>query len=141
MKRRAVLAGMGAALSGLAGCTEIVNSGPSCDPDEYDVGMTMNEFVPEELTVEVGDTVRWINDSREGHTVSAFDDSQPDGAEYFASGGFDSLEEAREGWDDQEGLMYTCDTFEHTFHTPGAHHYVCLPHEAAGMVGTIYVEE
>jgi plastocyanin len=30
-------------------------------------------------------------------------------------------------------------TFTHTFDTPGTYKYFCIPHEVAGMTGTIVV--
>lgn len=144
MKRRAVLAGVGAAAGGLAGCAGVL--GPSCGDEPHDVGMTASEFEPRELTVEVGETVRWLNTSQRAHTVTAYGSQLPEGAAFFASGGYDSTQAAREAWRDQGdetrgGAIYTCDAFEHTFETPGTFPYFCIPHLQAGMVGTIVVEE
>lgn len=134
-----MLAGLGTAASGLAGCTEVLGSG--CGDEAHDVGMTPTAFEPVELTVAVDDTVRWLNTSDRAHTVTAYDDSQPEGAAFFASGGYDSTDEAFDAWAHQGGAIYSCEAFEHTFRTPGVHHYVCVPHERAGMVGRIVVEE
>jgi plastocyanin len=139
MNRRTVLISLGgAATAGLAGC---LASGGRCSGEEYDVGMGDSAFEPERVTVSVGDTVRWLNTSGRAHTVTAYDDGQPEGADYFASGDFESEAAAREGWKDGEGAIYTCDPYEHTFETPGEHHYVCIPHERAGMKGTVVVEK
>jgi plastocyanin len=139
MNRRDVLATVGgAAVAGLAGCTAL---GSQCSSEAYDVGMGDSVFEPETITVSVGDTVRWLNNSGRGHTVTAYDSDLPDGAAFFASGGFDSTAAAREGWQAGEGRIDVCETYEHTFETAGEFPYLCIPHEAAGMIGTVVVEE
>lgn len=115
--------------------------GSGCGVDEFDVGMNASAFVPREVTVDVGDTVVWLNDSQRNHTVTAYDDRLPDDATFFASGGYDSTSAARDGWTSGGGALNTCDTYEHTFEVPGEHPYFCIPHERAGMVGTVVVEE
>jgi plastocyanin len=133
MDRRAFLAGTAALAAGCLGRGET---------GDYDVGMTLDSFDPEELTVPVGTTVVWENTSSRGHTVTAYEGSIPDGAEYFASGGFESETEARDAWQNEEGgIFYGGETFEHTFEVAGTYGYVCLPHERDGMVGSVIVEE
>ncbi len=140
MRRRTYLAAaVAGGAAGLAGCTALGRMGilPGED-DEYDVGMTRNEFVPEELVVSTGETVVWKNTSGADHTVTG--QGVPEG-EYFASGGFDDYDEAFEGWyDDRGGAITTRETYEHTFETPGEYDYVCIPHIDAGMVGVVVVE-
>lgn len=141
MRRRAVLAGVGStAATALAGCGGVLGSG--CGVDAFDVGMTANAFVPGQITVEAGDTVVWLNDSQRNHTVTAYGGALPGGADFFASGGYDSTAGARDAWRNSSngGTIHTCDTYEHTFETPGEHSYFCIPHERAGMVGTVVVE-
>lgn len=92
-------------------------------------------FVPGEVEISVGDTVRWTAES-EGHNVSAKPEAAtqvelPEGAEPFAT---------------YEGnrsflVMQVGDTFEHTFTVPGTYVYVCVPHASEGMVGTVVVSE
>lgn len=136
MKRRAFLALAGAGVStSLAGCFD----GQAAAADDNRITMTQVAFRPDELTVSVGTTVTFDNTSSHGHTVTA--SGIPDDAEYFASGGFDSYEAARSGWeDDNGGILTQGDVFEHEFTTPGSHNYVCLPHLDAGMEGVIHVE-
>lgn len=95
------------------------------------VRMTSRDaFVPKTLTIKVGDTVVWENDSPGVHTVTdnpAFasakqDASVPAGTEPFNSGPVEA------------GQQYS-----HTFTAPGTYKYFCVPHEADGMVGTIIV--
>lgn len=84
------------------------------------------------VRVRVGETVRWTNPSAVAHTVTA-DASKaanaanvrlPDGAEPFDS-----------------GSVPAGGQFDHTFTVSGRYDYVCLPHEGAGMVGTVIVEQ
>ena len=95
-------------------------------------------FDPPTVRVSVGDTVTWTNESPETHTVTAYGDDLPDGAAYFASGGFGSEEDARSNLSD--GLIDPDETFEVTFDEPGTYDYFCIPHEGSGMKGTILVE-
>ncbi|MCO8267256.1 plastocyanin/azurin family copper-binding protein [Haloferax sp. AB510] len=37
--------------------------------------------------------------------------------------------------------VYSGQSYVHSFETAGEHAYYCVPHEAAGMTGTIVVEE
>jgi plastocyanin len=94
-------------------------------------------FDPVAVTIDAGETVTWVNDSGEAHTVTGMEDSFPEGADYFASGGMASEEEARDEVGD--GLMTEGETFEVTFDTPGTYRYVCIPHEEHGMEGTVTV--
>jgi plastocyanin len=72
--------------------------------------------------------------------VTAYGDGIPEGADYWASGGFDSQEAATTGWDEGEGAVQSGQSFVHTFETAGTHEYVCIPHEAAAMVGSVVAE-
>ena len=137
MDRRAFLAtGAGVAAAVLAGCAAGGSGGGG-----YDVGMSTDAFRPENITVEVGETVVWRNTSKQGHTVTAYGDQRPDGADYFASGEFASRSAAEDAWmDGAGGRLGQGDTFEHTFETPGEHGYFCIPHEEVGMVGVVTVE-
>ena len=70
-----------------------------------------------------------------------FEDPLPDSVdlpEYFASGDFDSESAARDAYPD--GSIAGDETYEHTFDTAGEYQYFCIPHEQAGMKGTITVE-
>ena len=59
--------------------------------------------------------------------------------EYFASGGADSEEAARDLIADS--LIAEGETYELTLDEPGTYEYFCVPHEDSGMTGTIVVEE
>ena len=70
-------------------------------------------FAPEQLIIQVGDTVRWTNDDKAPHTATS------------GEGRFDS-------GDLTQGASY-----QFTFTQPGSYAYVCALHE--GMAGTITV--
>lgn len=84
-------------------------------------------FDPAELTIRVGETVRWVNECEEGiacvHSVQVYPGKIPAGAEAFDSG----------------LLTERGQSFEYTFTIPGEYEYFCLPHEPFGMKGKIIV--
>jgi len=91
---------------------------PSGQPDapsfaDHDISIDNFQFVDGSITVQVGDTVRWVNDDSATHTVTAGD------------GSFDS------------GDLQNGDDFEFTFDTLGSFPYKCNLHPA--MTGTITV--
>jgi len=85
-------------------------------------------FDPAELTIKVGDTVRWVNECEEGvpcvHSPQAYPDQIPAGAEAFDSGLLT-----------EQGQQY-----EYTFTLPGEYEYFCMLHEPLGMKGKIIVQ-
>ena len=95
-------------------------------------------FEPKTATIKTGETVTWTNESEIEHTVTAYEDETPDGAAYFASGGFESERTARNRV--TEGLIAPGENYEHTFDQPGTYGYFCIPHEGSGMVGTVRVK-
>ncbi|PHQ46165.1 cytochrome Fbr [Halorubrum sp. C3] len=111
-------------------------------PDDADhvVNMQAVAFEPEELTIQQDDTVAWEHAAGEPHNVVAYEGEIPEDAEYWASGGFESEEAAREGWEEGEGAVQSGQSYVHTFEATGTHEYFCVPHEAAGMVGSVIVE-
>lgn len=115
-------------------------AGVSCSEED---GTTVRmvpgrSFEPESLTIAVGETVTWTSVSDEAHTVTAVEDALPEGAEYFASGGFSSEQAAND--DLGEGLLSQNESFEHVFDEPGTYRYYCIPHRDVGMTGTVIVE-
>jgi plastocyanin len=144
MNRRAFLAGTASAVTvGLSGCLGMLGTGQGGDSNgDFDVGMGSNFFDPRKLEVTVGTTVVWKNTGMRRHTVTAYENSLPSDAEYFASGDFDSEKAARDAW--REGYGGTVEqgrTFEHTFEVPGTYDYFCVPHEVSGMAGSVVVTE
>jgi plastocyanin len=141
MDRRAFLAtGLGTvAATALAGCSVGGSSGTAT---EYDVGMTTADFTPAAITVSVGETVVWRNTSSHAHTVTAYEGSIPEAADFFASGGFESQSAAESGWTSgTQGSIAADGEYRHTFEVPGEYGYYCIPHEPSGMVGTVTVTE
>ncbi|MFB6128424.1 MAG: plastocyanin/azurin family copper-binding protein [Halorhabdus sp.] len=133
--RRTFLASAGGLAAGLAGCL-----GSGAASNEHDIGMSSSDFLPAEYHVEPGTTVVWKNTSTRAHTVTAYENILPEGAEYFASGGYESEKRARDAWyGSGGGAIYPGGTFTHTFDQPGRYPYVCIPHESSNMTGTIIV--
>lgn len=129
---RTVAGTAGLATTGLlAGCGDPGTA--KSDHDEITVAMTDEmRFAPDPVTVAAGTTVRFENRSaRFVHTATcdsalARDPSHvamPSGAEPWTSGNV------------APGESWTV-----TLRVPGEYRYVCLPHELAGMLGTIVVE-
>jgi len=89
-------------------------------------------YVPEEVTIAVGQSIVWTNVASMVHTVTADpslakdrkDVQLPEGAQPFNSGNI-----APGG------------TFRRTFDVPGLYVYFCIPHETSGMVGRINVRQ
>ena len=138
MDRRTFIATAGSGVAfALAGCLD-AQGAPGGDNE---VGMSIDSFQPEELTVEAGTTVEFVNTSSHTHTVTAFQDGYPDGTEFWSTGEFGSEDEAVAGWnDDRSGGLFQGESYEHTFEVPGEYAYFCIPHLDADMVGEIRVE-
>jgi plastocyanin len=87
-------------------------------------------FDPAEVTIIVGDTIRWENVGVSVHhagsdpstAVKASDVANPDGAKPFDS-----------------GLIKPGESFSYTFTQPGTYKYVCIAHEGSGMLGQVTV--
>jgi len=110
----------------------------ACAADGNTVTLTgEHAFSPSSITVEAGTTIEFSNVSSEAHTVTAYEDGVPAGADYFATGGFDKERAARAHLSD--GLLTEGDIFRLTLPEPGTYRYFCIPHEDDGMTGTIVV--
>lgn len=96
-------------------------------------------YEPGVVTVEVGETVTFTNDSDASHTVTAYEDKIPEGGSFFSSGGFTSEREARS--EPEKGMLDQGEAFEVTFDAPGTYAYFCVPHEQLGMKGKVIVED
>lgn len=149
MRRRTLLRTVGGlSLAGVAGCSSDGGSDDTGSADDESDGTSPageNEvlvgpdgslsYSPETLTVTPGTTVTWRFESA-SHNVSCNPDhheaaSLPDDAEPFAS--YDG--------DDSFATDPAGETFEHAFEVTGEYRYVCVPHAASGMEGTVRVEE
>lgn len=126
----------------IAGCLGLGTSGAtSRDIDGTLVEMTDdNRFKPDAVTVPVGETVVWRTAGYAPHTVTAYEDELPPEAAYFASGGFSNEAAARNGASEGDGVLDRGEEYAHTFDVPGGYTYYCIPHEQAGMTGTITVD-
>jgi plastocyanin len=100
---------------GGGGATTEEQAAPEASGGAAEVSMKDIRFDPTDVTVNVGDTVTWVNDDTVGHDVTADD---------FTSG--------------EPGAMENGDTFEHTFDAAGTFDYVCSVHP--GMEGSVKVE-
>ncbi len=88
-------------------------------------------FVPEHPIIGVGDTVIWTNSGRLPHTST----DEPGRA---AVADHTVLPPGAEPWD--SGVVDPGGRFRHVFRVSGDYTYLCLLHEAAGMVGRITVK-
>lgn len=121
------------ALCGATACSDDAPSG------EATVEMSEGQrFAPANLRVKAGTVVTFVNASAEAHTVTAYGTGIPGDAEYFASGGFGSEDEARDNLAD--GIVGQEGSFEVTFDVAGTYEYFCIPHEGQGMKGSVVVE-
>ncbi|PLS77177.1 MAG: halocyanin [Chloroflexi bacterium] len=90
------------------------------------------KYVPQTLTIKAGDTVTWRNTGKTRHTVT----DDPMKAQNTASV---RLPETVQPWD--AGYITRGQSWSRRFDVPGEYTYFCVPHELAGMVATIVVEE
>jgi plastocyanin len=135
LSRRGFLRGVGGGIA-LAGAT----AGTANAQQTVTIDMTDDlVFDPDSISIAPGTTVVWENVGSIGHTVTAYQDQIPGDAPYFSSGGFDSEEAARNAYPD--GEVAGGESFEHTFDVLGDYSYFCIPHESAGMVAELTVEE
>jgi plastocyanin len=89
-------------------------------------------FEPKTITVQRGETVVWKNVSDMTHSVTdvpalavtAADAALPQNAKEFNS-----------------GLIPPGKDYSYKFTVPGTYRYFCIPHEEAGMVGTVVVSK
>lgn len=88
-------------------------------------------FDPVGLWVARGTTVRWVNEANV-HTATAYHPANDNHAL--------RIPRRAAPWDSGY-LVNPGDSFEATLTEPGVYDYYCAPHEAAGMVGRIVVEE
>jgi plastocyanin len=157
--RRTLIRTLGAATAvGLAGCTSGDGGDGDTGGDGGDDGgsdggsggewtqadtVEMTDelaYEPKKVEVEAGTTLTFENVGSIGHTVTAYGDTVPDGASYFASGGYDSQQAAADAYNEnQGGNIPEGETYEVTLETTGTYEYYCIPHEMNGMVGEIKV--
>lgn len=107
------------------GTPGVDNSIPPCGSSaDITVVIINNQFTPRDITINVGETVRW--DNTEGvHNVNGSLATFPANPEGFFSGA-----PAAAPW-----------TFDVTFTKPGLYNYQCDVHAGGGMTGTVTVIE
>ena len=137
-------------LSGIATAAETSNSAApvavaetpptTSDPQTHTVRMTDGMiYDPEVITISPGDTVKWINVGAMGHSITAYEDKIPAESAYWASGDFESENDAR--GDYPIGNIAQGESYSHTFDAEGEHEYFCIPHESIQMVGKVVVKK
>lgn len=91
---------------------------PASYAETHTVKMLKFKFVPEEITIKAGDTIRWINvERRQYHTIWFKELGEKETAELFPE-----------------------EFFEKTFDTSGDYPYLCGPHwEKRDMKGVVHV--
>lgn len=92
---------------------------PSAEEDGVTVvSMYKFTFCPVNVTVTPGTTIRWVNvDKRTSHSVWFRDEGKP-----------------------ESDRLFSTETVEMTFETPGEFRYLCGPHwESHGMIGDVIV--
>ena len=89
---------------------------------QVQVGAGGLKFTPQNVTIQVGDTIEWVW-ARNDHSTTSGTPGRPDGI-----------------WD--SGVQNVPFTFSHTFSAAGTFPYYCSPHgNCCGMIGTITVTE
>jgi plastocyanin len=87
-------------------------------------------FVPQDLKIKAGTTVEWKNTGATLHSVTA-DPTKAQVASHV------SLPKGAKVFD--SGFMPPGATYSQTFTVPGVYKYICIPHEANGMIGEVDV--
>jgi plastocyanin len=84
-------------------------------------------FVPDEVTIKVGESVSWLGNKGMPHNVVFDEEEAPSGADLAALNHEDMIND--------EGQKVTS-----KFDKPGTYPYYCEPHRGAGMNGTVIVK-
>jgi plastocyanin len=87
-------------------------------------------FDPQEIEVSAGEKVTWENVGKVAHTVTA-DKSMA------ADPSLVSVPAGTKEWD--SGFVGEGESFSRRFQKPGTYRYFCIPHDGAGMVGSVVV--
>ncbi len=113
-------------------CVEATVPAASQESDAVVVKMTSEHtFVPEKITIKVGQTVEWANDDKEmPHEVTTDPNIAVDPSHV-------SMPEGVAPFDSR--LITSGKSFRHKFTVSGLYRYTCPPHENDGMLGEVTV--
>lgn len=111
----------GKAIKGTPGAKNSVES-CAAEPNAT-VEVSSNVFTPKDITIETGQTVRWVNKGGT-HNVNGRQSAYPSNPESFYSG-----DPSSDSW-----------TFDFKFTKEGVYQYQCDPHASLGMKGTVTVK-
>jgi plastocyanin len=96
---------------------------------------TQLRFAPDHVTIKVGETISWFNDSTMPHTATGDLAQNPVATSHPQ---FVRLPDGAQPWGSK--LLQPSQSYSHTFMAPGEYNYICIPHVLSGMRGTISVE-
>ncbi len=88
----------------------------------FSINLAGSEFVPASLSINIGDTVHWYNDSGQPHNIN--------GSLWY--------EDNPEPFGNEVGSDWV---YSHIFDLPGTYNYHCDVHLDMGMTGLIFVGE
>jgi plastocyanin len=117
-----------AGLAGAGGSTADASTDAAPQTVTVKVGETGDTYSPAQVTISVGDTVRWEFVGLD-HTVTS-------GAGCTADDKFCSPADSDCA---NSASSAPAASYEHTFTEPGTYPYFCIPHCAQGMTGTVVV--
>ena len=101
----------------LSFCLALCLTASAARAADVTINIAGTTFSPRNVTIQVGDTVTWVNNDQGFHNVVSDD------------AGFSSGEPAND-W-----------TFSHQFDSAGVFGYFCEPHQVFGMTGTVTVQD
>jgi plastocyanin len=88
-------------------------------------------YIPAKVTINKGDTIKWINNAQTLHTVTFDPAKAVDKSNVVLPKGVDPFD---------SGFMMPGKDFSYTFKVPGQYKYFCIPHEKDGMIGYVTVK-
>ena len=94
-----------------------------------------HKFVPEKITIKVGQTVEWVNDDSAKASVNTHEVTTD--ADVAVDPDHVSMPEGAQPFDSH--LITSGKSFRHQFTVPGLYRYACPPHENDGMLGEVTV--
>lgn len=92
-----------------------------CSDDKSNNGGAGPRFDPDEITIVVGDTIRFVSVTGDHTVTSGTGSNDPNSGDLFNAN------------------IPQGDDFRHVFNDAGVIPYYCIPHEADGMTGTVTV--